>query len=472
MNTDLCYLPAVEAIRLFNTKQLSPVELLQAIINKAEKVEPNINAFACKYFEEAMENAKAAERTYLNGNARELEGIPVAIKDESEIAGKIAAYGSLLMKDNVSKHTDPVPQRLLDAGAIVHAKTTTPEFSASFVTFSKLWGVTRNPWNQDCSVGGSSGGSGASLAAGTTTLATGSDIAGSIRVPASMNGVIGYKPPYGRVPISPPFNLDTYCHEGPLARNVGDCILMQNVIAGPHHGDIASLKPKLEIPSRLDDIKGWKIAYSIDLGFVEVDEEVRVNTMQALEIFNSLGATVEEVDLGWNKQCATTAMIHLSYLMGSYMRRDFGDASVRDQLTDNIRSFLDLSEGVSNENIIAGIDYSNYMYKTLSGVFENYQLLIVPTVTTTNIPADFDYSKDQLKINGKMVDPLLGLVMSYPFNTLSRCPVLNMPSGHASNNIPTGIQIVGHSYNDISVFQAGLAYETAHGPYFVGSNVP
>ncbi len=124
-------------------------------------------------------------------------------------------------------------QRILDAGGIVHARTTTPEFSCAPVTWTKLWGVTRNPWHPDYSPGGSSGGSGAALAAGSTTLATGSDIGGSIRIPASFCGVVGFQPPYGRVPEVEVFNLDHYCHEGPMARTVADCALLENVIAGP-----------------------------------------------------------------------------------------------------------------------------------------------------------------------------------------------------------------------------------------------
>ena len=168
-----------------------------------------------------------------------------------------------------------VVERIKRAGAIIHGRSTAPEFSAAGVTHSKLWGVTRNPWNTDFTPGGSSGGAAAQLAAGTTTLANGSDIGGSIRIPASCCGVVGFKPPYGRVPEEPGMNLDFYCHEGPLARTVSDCALFENVLAGPHPKDITTLKPKLRIPAGLKGIEGWKIAYSIDLGYCEVDPEVR-----------------------------------------------------------------------------------------------------------------------------------------------------------------------------------------------------
>ncbi len=143
-------------------------------------------------------------------------------------------------------------------GAIVHARTTAPEFSCAGFTHSRIWGVTRNPWNPDFAVGGSSGGSGAALASGTATLASGSDIGGSIRIPAAYNGVVGFKPPYGRVPQEAPFNLDVYCHCGPMARTVADCALFENALAGPHPHDHASLRPKLELPARPEPAAGLR----------------------------------------------------------------------------------------------------------------------------------------------------------------------------------------------------------------------
>ena len=152
------------------------------------------------------------------------------------------------------------------AGGIIHARTATPEFSCAGFTHSRLWGVTRNPWNPEFGVGGSSGGSGASLAAGTSMLASGSDIGGSIRIPASFNGVVGFKPPFGRVPVEPPFNLDQFCHCGPLARTVADCALFENVLAGPHPSDIVSIRPKLEIPEALEGIEGLRIGLCLHQG--------------------------------------------------------------------------------------------------------------------------------------------------------------------------------------------------------------
>ena len=245
---DLCYITAAEALSRFRDRSLSPVELLQALINRAEQVEETINAFTFRHYDQAMAKAKKAEAKYAAGKrVRALEGLPVAIKDESEIKGWPMSNGSLTLKDNFSTATSPINQRILDAGGIVHARTATPEFSCAGYCHSRLWGVTRNPWNPAFTPGGSSGGSAASLAAGTSVLATGSDIGGSVRIPASASGVAGFKPPYGRVPQEAPFNLDFYCHSGPLARSVTDLAILQNVISGPHPEDITSLRPAMKI---------------------------------------------------------------------------------------------------------------------------------------------------------------------------------------------------------------------------------
>jgi Asp-tRNA(Asn)/Glu-tRNA(Gln) amidotransferase A subunit family amidase len=184
---DLCYMSATEAIKEFRALSLSPVELLDAIINRAEAISESINPFADRYFDEARVRAKNAENLYLkkNTNLKPLEGIPLVVKDICEISGKRTTRGSLIYSQNVSQQTSIHVQRLIDAGANIFARTTIPEFAWLFTTQSRMWGVTHNPWKIGISPGGSSGGSAAALSAGATTLATGSDSTGSIRQPAS-----------------------------------------------------------------------------------------------------------------------------------------------------------------------------------------------------------------------------------------------------------------------------------------------
>ncbi|MFZ1727906.1 MAG: amidase [Albidovulum sp.] len=462
---DLCYIPAHAALAGFRAKTLSPVEVLEAVIKRAEAVEPAVNALTFKHYDQAMAAAKRAEARYAKGTATgALEGLPVAIKDEGTIKGLPTSGGSLIQKDFIADSTSPVNERMLAEGAIVHARTATPEFSTAGYTWSRLWGVTHNPWNPDFTPGGSSGGSGAALASGTATLASGSDIGGSIRIPASCCGVVGYKPPYGRNPEEPPFNLDFYCHNGPLARNVRDAILLQNVMCGPHAMDIATLRPKLVLPTEYAPIKGMKIALSRDLSVFEVDPEVDRNTLAAADVFRSLGASVTEVDLGWPADLLEHGLNYLNHIFGTYIAPLLADHA--DEMTTYVRAMAEKATRSTASEFVASLDKAGEMYARLGPLLEDYDLLICPTNALPAVPADFDHSRDSLTINGKTVDPMLGWVMTVPFNMLSRCPVLSVPSGFASNGVPTGIQIVGRSYCDADVFRAGLAYETALGGWY------
>ncbi|MEO1191893.1 MAG: amidase [Pseudomonadota bacterium] len=457
---DLCYLPASEALARFKEKTLSPVELLDAMIARSEVAEPKINAFTATYFDEAREAAKKAEARYANGDRlRALEGLPLAVKDESWIKGKVTTSGAVFLKDFVATGTTPAIKRLMSAGAVVHARTATPEFSCSGICWSLLHGVTRNPWNLDYTPGGSSGGSSAALAAGTTALASGSDIGGSVRIPASCAGVVGFKPTYGRIPEDYPFNLDTYCHPGPMARNVADAAMMFNVMNGPLNTDIASLKPKIKVPlENAQGVKDWKIAYSLDLGFYDVDPEVRRNTEAALQVFRDLGATVEEVDVGWTPEVTTTAMNHLAHIFGAYIETYYDKHAYA--MTPYARAFAEMARNHPARSFLASMEGAGRMYETFGPMMQNYQAFICPTLSVPAVKADWDQSRDRLEVNGKSLDPWFWL-MTYPFNVLSRCPVLAVPSGQASNGVPTGIQIVGRTYDDIGVIKAGLAYQQA-----------
>lgn len=453
----LHYLSAVEAVERFLARDLSPVDLMAAVIASAEAVEPTINAFSETFYDQAMEQAREAEAAYVRGEARALEGIPVAIKEEMSIEGLTMRYGSLAVNETAD-HTATVVRRIFDAGGIVHARTTTPEFSCQIFTHSRLWGVTRNPWNPEFSTGGSSGGSGAALAAGSTTLATGSDIGGSIRIPAAFCGVVGFKPPYGRVPLDGGDNLDHYCHNGPLARTVADCALLENVIAGPDPLDVVSLRPKAEIPSALAGIEGWRMAVSVDLGCYAVDDEVAANTRAAAEALREAGAVVEEVSLPWSLDLIRrAAMIHYAAGFGAWLRTFVKDH--REELNPYAVVFAEEGLDLSLDAVSEGIQIEAEMYPPLGRVLDDYDALLCPTMAVTGLVAGDDAAATNALVNGKPAGDEYDITMAIPFNIASRCPVVNVPSGFASNGVPTGMQIVARTYDDERAFRVAAALE-------------
>ena len=218
------------------------------------------------------------------------------------------------------------------------------------------------------------------------------------------------------------------------------------------------------LPTEFEPIRGWRIAFSRDLGFFEVDPEVERNTLAALDVLRSLGATVEEVDLGWSESTLGAAIAYLGHLFGGYISKLLDEHA--DKMTSYARAFAESSLDSSPRDFVNSLDVANRMYETLGPLLEEYRVLVCPTTALPAVPADFDQSADTLRINGREVSPFLGWVMTAPFNMLSRCPVLSVPSGHAASGVPTGMQIVGRTYCDEDMFRAGLAYETALGGWY------
>jgi aspartyl-tRNA(Asn)/glutamyl-tRNA(Gln) amidotransferase subunit A len=451
---------ATDALAAMRAKTLSPMDLLESVFARADVVEPVVNAFTERRDEAARAAAADSAERYARGeDIRPLEGLPVALKEEVPVEGWRMRWGSLVI-DEVATETAPIAERILGAGAVVHARTTTPELSCAGYTHSKLWGITRNPWNPEVAVGGSSGGAGASLASGTTLLASGSDIGGSIRIPASINGVVGFKPPHGRVPTGPPFNLDRYCHDGPLARTVADTALFENVIAGPHPRDVTSIRPKLEIPAELDGVEGMRVGLSIDLGAWDVAPEVAANTRAAAQALEEAGAHVDEVDLPWTMD-GLTAMTrrHFAAMFGAQIAELV--RAYPSDVNDYLVAWADEAEALLDEpgGFLRGIEMEQAFWEPMGELFEIYEAIVCPTWATTGIPAG-DPILGQLFPDGGGNDRQFTRFMTTPFNVLSPCPVLAVPSGVApSNGVPTGVQIVGRTFDDVTCFRLGAALE-------------
>ncbi|MDI2098315.1 amidase [Ruicaihuangia caeni] len=455
----LVYLSATEALQRFRDGSLLPSELMAALLARIDEVNPGLNAFTAVYAKEAMAGARLADERWRQGTARPLEGIALAVKDNVPITGHTVTYGSKLYADNVVSDTHPGVARMLEAGAVVIGRTTMPEFGEAGNCYTPLWGVTRNPWNREYGPGGSSSGAGVTLAAGMTTIADGSDIGGSIRIPASCCGVYGYKAPFGRNPNDLPNTFDPYMHYGPLARTVEDVCLMQSIIAGRHPDDISTVNETVDYTA-LADVKGWKIAYSIDLGYFPVDTEVRDNLLSLVEGLRALGATVEEVELDWGTE-AFDAWLATNSSRGSAARFVHDFERDVDQLADYTADMIAHGKSLTPDDLTAALEVHVAMYGRMGRMLEEYDAFLCPTTALPSVGADRSPLDLAIEINGEIVPEKIAEAwfMTYPFNMLSQLPVLSIPSGMSSIGVPTGVQVVGPAFDDMKVMSVARAVE-------------
>ena len=456
------YWNSSQLIQAYNKKELSPVEVIESSINRARKIQPTCNAIT-EYFEEkAINMAKEAELSYLGktDKPRLLEGIPLAVKEEFALEGSYRTSASFIYKNRIDNFTDVYIKRLLNGGCIPVFKTATPEFCLLGTTWSNLHGVTTNPWNNKYTPGGSSGGSGVALATGSCTIASGSDIGGSIRIPAAACGVFGYKPPYGRNPEVPYGNLDYYSHSGPMARSVDDIILMQSLTAGLNNQDIASL-PK---PSNFDgnfDLQNIKIAWSDHLCGFEVEDEIINNLKNALKVFSDQGAVVEYVDPDLPNNMLDAAGTYLTCLWGTSLKEIAKDKE--ELLCDYTKKFIEVSKENSLSELVQSNNIAWDAYAKFGPLLNKYDVFICPTNAVTGIPANHGFPNLEYEFNGEIRKTEEAgdesMWLTTPFNMLSRLPVMSAPTGFASNGVPTGMQIVGKAYDDNTVFKVSLGYE-------------
>ena len=460
---EVAFLGAIDALDLMRRRALSPVELLDAVIARIERDNATVNALTHVPADEARDAARLAEDRYAGKGdpPRALEGLPVAVKDEVPIAGMPWTEGSLVHADRVATFTSPLAQRILDAGGIVHARTTTPEFCVAGFTHSALWGVTRNPWAPELSCGGSSGGSAAALAAGFTTLATGSDIGGSIRVPAATCGVVGFRPPFGRVPELPPFNLDHYNQNGPMARSVTDAALLANVISGPHPSDIATVRPKLELPLELGDVRGLRVGICVELGGYTIDDDVRSNTLDVAAALAECGAELVEVELPWDPEATRElAFAHFGLIAGPIV---LGHIDTHPELVSDYVVAFARQAAAAAERIPApdGFAREGEHYAQLARVFERCDGLVCPTMGVAGLPAGDSFVDAPPVIAGIQLDDYMDAFLTMGFSITGRCPVLAVPSGRDHAGVPTGVQIVGRTFEDRTVYEIAASLESA-----------
>jgi aspartyl-tRNA(Asn)/glutamyl-tRNA(Gln) amidotransferase subunit A len=462
---NLAYVSATEALAGYRSGDFTPVDVLDAIVARIEQHNPVINAFSELMLDTAYDQARASTERWSRGVALPLDGVVVAVKEEQPIRGRLLEEGSLTMRGQFADVTHPVVSRLFEAGAVIVGRTTTPEFSCAFFTHSDLWGVTRNPWNVEFSPGGSSGGAGAALAAGFTTVATGSDIAGSIRVPAAHCGVVGLKPPYGQIAGLPPFTLDTYCHDGPMGRSVADVELLADVLTGATPKDAAAWGGALT-PTRVagpERVPGLRVGLAVGLGDFPVDIEVSTHTAAAGERLTDAGVEVVPIELPWRwKEIARVAWIHYGHLFAASMEATVQDAP--DEVMPYTARFVERGlQAAAEASFFEGLVGEAQVHDELAQVFADVDVLVCPTVGHTGLRAGDDYVDNRVRIGHQDFDPW-DVAMTVPFNIASRCPVLNVPIGIASNGLPTGVQIVGPPYRDADVWRVGRVLEQPFTP--------
>jgi aspartyl-tRNA(Asn)/glutamyl-tRNA(Gln) amidotransferase subunit A len=457
MTDELCELSATELLARYKAKTLSPVEATKAVLARAERVEPKINAFTLIDPERALAQAKESEARWAKGQPKgRLDGVPASIKDLMLTKGWPTLRGSLTVDEAGPWNEDsPAVVRLKENGAVLFGKTTTPEFGWKGVTDSKRSGVTRNPWKLDRTPGGSSGGGTAALAAGVGPLALGSDGGGSIRIPCGFSGVFGIKPNFGRVPAWPPSAMGTLSHHGPMARNVRDAALMLNVLAEPDPRDWQSLPydGRDWTADLVKGVRGLKVAYSPALGYAKVHPEVAAAVAAAAKAFAELGATVEETDPGF---ADPTPCFKMHWWVGA--AGGFGSMPKEKLALMDV----ELQQIVSDGQRITAADYHNAtsqrfaLGQHMRAFHQRYDLLLTPALA---VPA---FAAGTLAPDGWESEEywLKWTPFTYPFN-LTQQPACSIPCGFSSDGLPIGLQIVADNYREDLVLRAAQAYETA-----------
>jgi aspartyl-tRNA(Asn)/glutamyl-tRNA(Gln) amidotransferase subunit A len=447
-----------EAAKLVKTRQISPVELAQAHLARIAQLDPRLNCFITITPELALQQAREAEAEIGRGNYRgALHGIPLALKDLYETQGIRTTAGSTFFAEYIPEADAAVVQKLRAAGAVILGKLNMHEIALGVTNENPHYGDCCNPWDLKRMTGGSSGGNAAALAAGLCMGAMGSDTGGSIRIPASLCGVVGLKPTYGRVslrgviPLS--WNLD---HAGPMARCVQDVAMLLQIVAGYDPQDAWSVDMPvwdyLSLPEQ--GIKGWRIGLAANDYFTDpeiVDEEVNKAVQHAATVFEKLGAIVEPVSFpnAWE-----AAMVN------GLMTPSDGAAFHHQRLAENPQGFgadvlkrLQTGAAYSSTEYILARRMQTILRCQFNEFFNEFDLLLTPTTPITAPLRGAADPVDRARLLTRFTSP---------FN-LTGLPALSVPCGWSSEKLPIGLQVVGKTWEEAKVLTAGWLYEQARG---------
>ncbi len=456
MHSDaLAYLSAIDLADLIRRKQVSPVEVVEALLGRIELVNPRLNAYCTVTADAARTAARAAEAAVLRGDPLgPLCGVPFSVKDLVITRGVRTAFGSRIYEHHIPDEDAPVVERLCAAGAIMVGKTTTPEFGWKGATDSPLTGISRNPWDLTKTPGGSSGGAAAAVAAGLAPLAVGTDGGGSIRIPASFCGVFGLKPTCGLVPVYPTPNTGTLSHVGPMTRSVRDAALMLQVLAGPDDRDPLSFPATgIDFTGGLDDgIRGLRVAWSPTFGYAKVAPGVRVLAEAAARRFQDLGCQVEEVERVFADPDPIWAPL---FYAGVAARLEPFLAEWRDRIDPGLLEVVEEGNRLSGVELIKASFARAAFYQEVRQFFQRYDLLLSPTLAVPPFAAGMERPPDY-----PAGSRLSWVAFTYPFN-LTGHPAATVPCGFTADGLPIGLQIVGRRLQDGLVLRASAAFEAA-----------
>jgi aspartyl-tRNA(Asn)/glutamyl-tRNA(Gln) amidotransferase subunit A len=456
VTTDPAALSATELLRLYRTRQLSPVEATRAVIARIERFDPAVNAFCLVDEDRALAAARASEARWQRGEPSGLvDGVPATIKDLVLTKGWPTLRGSLVVaRDQAWAEDAPATARLREQGAVLIGKTTTPEFGWKAVTDCALTGITRNPWNTSKTPGGSSGGAAVAAALGMGALHVGTDGGGSIRIPAGFTGIFGLKPSFGRVPAYPASPFGTLAHVGPITRSVSDAALMLNVLALPDLRDWFALpydgrdyRVGLE-----DGVRRLRIAFSPTLGVVEVEPEIADLLARAASVFEELGARVELVDPGFDDP---TAIFTPHWYVGAANLLSNFTTEERARMDPGLREIGEEGARTPLMDYLGALNQRAELGARMRRFHEAFDLLLTPTLPLAAFEAGREHPAPDRRSRWIHWAPF-----SNPFN-LTQQPAASVPCGLTAAGLPVGLQIVGPMHADDLVLRAARAFESA-----------
>jgi aspartyl-tRNA(Asn)/glutamyl-tRNA(Gln) amidotransferase subunit A len=456
--SDIAFASALDLVELYRTQALSPVEATEALLARADALQPKLNAFCIIDRDGAIAAARAAERRWRDGEPLgPLDGVPVTIKDLVLMRGFPTRRGSRMIDPTLDAEDGPAVARLREAGAVIIGKTTTPEFGWKAIGDSPLTGITRNPWNLERTPGGSSAGAAAACAAGIAPLHVGSDGAGSIRIPAAFTGIFGIKATFGRVPAHPASPMGLLSNIGPLTRSGRDAALMLNMLARPDHRDPYALPPerRMYLDGIEDGVGGWRIAYSPDLGYgpssghTKVDPEIAACCARAAQRFEELGAHVEQVGQIFD----SPRQMLLTLWSAGTARVMAGFPREKHELADpGLIEIAARGERISAAEYVGADLARTALGARMAEFHQQYDLLLTPMMPVPALPVGQD-------LNDPAEDMWIDWSpFSYPFN-LTRQPAASIPCGLTRAGLPIGLQIVGPLYAEDRVLHAARAFE-------------